>query len=170
MPIQITLQPEVDLWLTVGEDCFSPAAGQQEARLAGEFFWRFLVRPQEHVSGPRPKHRKGIGCFEYVGCVGKFLTVPEIPAGLVQNAHRDPGVEIQGGRLMILTINDNHIARTKLLLDCHREVMRGKNWRKLHERNMNASQKDNHHRCQSRVARGDSSTPAQPEIQQRSKE
>ncbi len=56
--------------------------------------------------------------------VRKFFAVPEIATGLVQNAHRHMRVEIEGRRLVVLSVDDDDIARMILVIDGHRQIVR----------------------------------------------
>src|SRR4051794_12003605 len=77
------------------EHALTPTPCEEIMRQCGQHPRVIFVRPEKHFGRAVPKLCEGARRFKHVGRVRKFRAVPEIPAGLVQNAHTGLEIKIQ---------------------------------------------------------------------------
>src|SRR5512146_2770347 len=132
-------------WIVIREDEFSAAACQLECLHPIQLARLLLIRPHEHSCRAVPQPCQRLLRFEKLRRIGKLRAIPEISAGNMQHVYRNPDIEIKSGRLVIRAIDYDHITRLKVLLNRHREIVRGKNRRKPDVCRMDACQQYDHH-------------------------
>src|SRR5579864_3213317 len=99
-----------------------------------------LIRPDINRARPGPEFCERRWSFENMRSVRKLRSVPQVSARLVQNAHSGLKIEVQSGGLMILSVDDDHIAGPVMLLDRERQRLGRKNWRESPKRRVHTGQ------------------------------
>src|SRR5438270_1570358 len=132
-----------------------------------QLFGIILIGPQKNACGPSPLSGERLRCLEHMWRVRELLAIPETAAGLMQHPYWNMSVEVECRSLMILAVYNNEIAGPVLFLNCDREIMGRKNWRKSRERNVYACEQDDHHETQGRIPQSRLASPPHQPIQER---